>query len=56
MRITRALALLAVLAAVFTLACSQQKANTPDVNNQIQDSLKMQPSLNHVFTIRWEVA
>ena len=40
MRITRALALLAILAAVFTLACSQQKANTPDVTNQIQDSLK----------------
>jgi hyperosmotically inducible periplasmic protein len=40
MRITRVLALLAILAAVFTIACSQQKASTPDVTNQIQDSLK----------------
>jgi len=40
MRITRVLALLVTLAAVFTIACSQQKANTPDVTNQIQDSLK----------------
>ncbi|HVH85455.1 MAG TPA: BON domain-containing protein [Terriglobales bacterium] len=40
MRITRALALLAILAAVFTIACSQQKANAPDVSDQIKDSLK----------------
>ena len=40
MRITRAVALLAILAAVFTIACSKQKANTPDVTSQIQDSLK----------------
>ncbi|HJX01038.1 MAG TPA: BON domain-containing protein [Terriglobales bacterium] len=40
MRITRALTLLTLLAAVFTLACSQQKANTPDVTSQIKDALK----------------
>jgi len=40
MRITRILALLALMAAVFTIACSQQKANTPDVTDQIKDSLK----------------
>jgi len=40
MRITRFFALLAVLAAVFTIACSQQKANAPDVSDQIKDSLK----------------
>jgi len=40
MRITRALAVLALLGAVFTIACSQQKANTPDVTNQIKDALK----------------
>src|SRR2546423_12918854 len=40
MRIPRILALLTLLAAVFTIACSQQKANTPDVTDQIKDSLK----------------
>jgi hyperosmotically inducible protein len=40
MRIARALALFAVLATLFTLACSQQKARTPDVTGQIKDSLK----------------
>ena len=40
MRITRILALVTILAAVFTIACSQQKANTPDVTDQIKDSLK----------------
>ena len=40
MRIARVLALLTLLAAVFTIACSQQKANTPDVTDQIKDSLK----------------
>jgi hyperosmotically inducible periplasmic protein len=40
MRITRALAFIAILAAMFTIACSQQKANTPDVTDQIKDSLK----------------
>jgi hyperosmotically inducible protein len=40
MRITRAFALLAILAAVFTIACSQQKAKTADVSDQIKDSLK----------------
>ena len=40
MRITRFFALLAILAAVFTIACSQQKANAPDVSDQIKDSLK----------------
>src|SRR5690349_14511779 len=40
MRISRLLALLTLLAAVFTIACSQQKANTPDVTDQIKDSLK----------------
>jgi hyperosmotically inducible periplasmic protein len=40
MRITRILALLTLMAAVFTIACSQQKANTPDVTDQIKDSLK----------------
>jgi hyperosmotically inducible periplasmic protein len=40
MRITRAFVLLAILAAVFTVACSQQKANTPDVSDQIKDSLR----------------
>ena len=40
MRITRILALVTISAAVFTIACSQQKANTPDVTDQIKDSLK----------------
>lgn len=41
MRITRALGLfVALLAAVFTIACSQQKATTPDVAGQVKDSLK----------------
>ena len=40
MRITRILALFTLMAAVFTIACSQQKANTPDVTDQIKDSLK----------------
>src|SRR5947209_15543373 len=40
MRISRILALVTILAAVFTIACSQQKANTPDVTDQIKDSLK----------------
>ena len=40
MRITRIFLFLAVLAAVFTIACSQQKANSPDVTSQIKDSLK----------------
>ena len=48
MRITRVLALLAVLAAVFTIACSQQKANTPDVTDQIKDSLKS----NHLDNVK----
>lgn len=40
MRITSIFLFLAVLAAVFGVACSQQKANSPDVSNQIKDSLK----------------
>src|SRR5437588_6538421 len=40
MRITHILALFTLMAAVFTIACSQQKANTPDVTDQIKDSLK----------------
>ena len=40
MRITRFLALLAVLATLFAGACSKQKANAPDVSDQIKDSLK----------------
>lgn len=40
MRITRIFLFLAVLAAVFGIACSQQKANSPDVTSQIKDSLK----------------
>ena len=40
MRIVRALTFIAVFATVFTLACSQQKANAPDVSGQIKDSLK----------------
>jgi len=40
MRITRFLALFALVAALFTIACSQQKANAPDVTDQIKDSLK----------------
>src|SRR3954467_9239010 len=40
MRITRLLALLAILAAVFTIACSQQRAKAPDVSDSIKDSLK----------------
>jgi len=40
MRITHFLALFALVAALFTIACSQQKANTPDVTDQIKDSLK----------------
>lgn len=40
MRITRILFLLAVFAAAFGVACSQQKASSPDVTDQIKDSLK----------------
>jgi hyperosmotically inducible periplasmic protein len=40
MRIFRVLAALAVFGFMFTMACSQQKANTPDVSSQIKDSLK----------------
>jgi hyperosmotically inducible protein len=40
MRITRILLLLAVFAAAFGVACSQQRANSPDVTSQIKDSLK----------------
>lgn len=40
MRILRVLAALAVFGLMFTVACSQQKANTPDVSGQIKDSLK----------------
>ena len=40
MRITRIFAFVAILAAMFTIACSQQKANAPDVSDQIKDSLK----------------
>ncbi len=40
MRMTRIFAFAAILAAMFTIACSQQKANAPDVSDQIKDSLK----------------
>ena len=40
MRRTQYLALLTVLAALFAVACSKQKANAPDVSDQIKDSLK----------------
>lgn len=40
MRIFRVLAALAVFGLMFTVACSKQKANTPDVSGQIKDSLK----------------
>jgi hyperosmotically inducible protein len=40
MRIARIFALTAVLAAMFTVACSQQQAKSPDVTDQIKDSLK----------------
>jgi hyperosmotically inducible protein len=40
MRIARIFAFVAILAAMFTIACSQQKANAPDVSDQIKDSLK----------------
>ena len=40
MRITRTLAPLVILAAVFTVACSQQRANTPDVTGIVKDALK----------------
>jgi len=40
MRIFRVLAALAIFGLMFTVACSQQKANTPDVSGQIKDSLK----------------
>ncbi|MBV9074671.1 MAG: BON domain-containing protein [Acidobacteria bacterium] len=40
MRLTRVLAFVAVLLAVFSVACSQQKAQSPDVTDQIKDSLK----------------
>ena len=40
MRINRFFALLALLAALFAGACSKQKANAPDVSDQIKDSLK----------------
>jgi hyperosmotically inducible protein len=40
MRSMRILAILSVFAMVFTVACSQQRANTPDVSGQIKDGLK----------------
>jgi len=40
MRSIRILAILSVFAMVFTMACSQQRANTPDVSGQIKDGLK----------------
>lgn len=40
MRITRNLAPVVILAAVFTVACSQQRANTPDVTGIVKDALK----------------
>ena len=40
MRMTRILVLLLAVAAMFTVACSQQKASSPDVTSQIKDSLK----------------
>lgn len=39
MRITRIFVFVAILAAMFTIACSKQKANAPDVSDQIKDSL-----------------
>lgn len=42
MRINRIFLFLAVLAATFGIACSQQKASSPDVTSQIKDSLKAQ--------------
>jgi hyperosmotically inducible protein len=36
----RILAMLSVFALVFTVACSQQRANTPDASGQIKDGLK----------------
>jgi hyperosmotically inducible protein len=40
MRINRALVLPVILAAIFTVACSQQRANTPDVTGIVKDALK----------------
>ena len=40
MRITRIFVLLAVFAAIFSVACSQQKASSPDVTSQVKDQLK----------------
>jgi hyperosmotically inducible protein len=40
MRLMRILAILSVFAVVFSVGCSQEHANTPDVSAQIKDGLK----------------